>query len=389
MNFQQNIVCPDYNHSNLGIISSVLNYYAVPSSTKSSTDVDSLLAQKRPRNVIFLLIDAMGTGILNRHLPEDGFLRSHRRRDLTAVYPCTTVCVTSSFFSGLQPVSHAWLAWSLYFKEWDECIEVFPYRDAFTGEPIDPNEKNILDFMGFRTIFEQIEHNADRKIKIDCIFTDVARQRLVQIAGDRLTKAHTLEELFQNIELKCAEEGDHFIIGYWKSPDDLLHNNRLSHESVTEFLSKTDSLLEQYSPRFSDAVGIISADHGMQDIFNHFHLDQISPLSELMNHYPSGDPRAKAISVIPGKEDLFASRFERELGDEFILLSADEFLRRGFLGEGPLHPKVKDFLGSFIALGVGHSDLLYAPPGAKPPKEFKGHHAGLTEDEMQVPLILF
>ena len=115
MSFQKpEILFPDYSNSNLGIISSYLRHYGLSPVSPSLPVVDQMLDQKHPRNIIFILIDALGSTILERHLPEKSFLRSHHVRDLTAGYPCTTVCVTSSFFSGLLPISHAWLAWSLF-----------------------------------------------------------------------------------------------------------------------------------------------------------------------------------------------------------------------------------------------------------------------------------
>ncbi len=389
MDFSQDkIILPEFTNSSLGIPAAYLNFFGADSVTPPLPELELDLNQKNPRNVIFLLMDAMGSGILERHLPPSSFLRSNLQKDLTAIYPCTTVCVTSSLFSGLPPISHAWLAWALYFKEWNQVIEVHPYRDAFGGQLIDPAEKNILTFMDFETIFEKIERATDHQVKVDCLFTDVARPRLVQLAGDRLTSVSSLEGMLLEIEAICRQPGQHFVVGYWKSPDDLLHHFGLSSEKVGEFLTSADRLFRKYIPRFEEAATLITADHGMQDITTHFRLDQIEPLNELVLPYPSGDSRSKMIAVTPGKEDLFAERFNKEFGSEFLLLPAEEVLARGYFGEGPIHPKVRDFLGTFMAIGTSHSDLLYAPAGGKAPKEFKGHHAGISADEMRVPLIL-
>ena len=390
MNFQKpEILFPDYSNCNLGIFSSYLKHYGLSPVSPSLPIVDQILDQKHPRNIVFILMDALGSTILERHLPPQSFLRSHHAGDLIAGYPCTTVCVTTSFFSGLLPISHAWLAWSLYFKEWNQCIEVYPYRDAFTGERINPEEKNILDSMGFETIFEQIEKATENQVKVECVFSDKVRTRQVQMAGKHLTSVPTFEEMLQAIDRKCQEKGEHIIICHWKSPDDLLHNFGLESEQVTTFLADSDRLLAKYVPHFADSSLIITADHGMQQIENHFRLDNIDPLNELLAHYPSGDPRAKAIAVLPGKQDLFANRLKQETGDEFLLVPAEEVIKKGFLGDGPVHPRIADFLGDFLVIGQSYSDLLYTPPGGRPPKLFKGHHAGLTKDEMLVPLIMY
>jgi len=388
MQQKNKIIFPDYSNSNLGIISSLLQYYNIPCATPSIPELDDELKTGNYRNIVLVLMDAMGSRILEKNLSPDSFLRRHLCKELTAVYPCTTVCVTSSFFSGLPPVSHSWLAWSLYFKEWKQVIDLFPYRDSFSGDLIDRHEKNVLEFMSFDSILPKIEASTQGSVGIHCIFTDIARPRLVDLTEKYLTKIGTFESLLQTTLEKSRESGDHFIFSYFKSPDDLLHKNGLTHSEVSEFLENTDQLFEKYADQFKDTLLIITADHGMQDITNHFYLNAVQPLRELLRNDPAGDPRAKFFYIKHGREDAFVERFQREFGDEFLLFSQDEFLSKKMLGEGPLHPKVKDFLGDFVACGVGHSDLLYVPDGARPPKEFNGHHAGLTAEEMFVPLIL-
>lgn len=383
------LVYPDEKNSNLTVISSILNHYNAGMGQPACESVDRLLKERSCRNLVFLLMDGMGSAILNCHLPAESFLRSNHRQDLISVYPSTTVCVTSSLFSGLQPVSHAWLAWQLYFQEWDQCIEMFSYRDAYTHEPIDVAQKNFPRFMDFESIFSRIERMAEKPPEINCIYTDITRQRLVDLAGTRLIKAPDFETLLKAVEAKCSEPGEHLIFGYWKAPDSILHPEGPRSEQVTEFMRSADQLLARYAPAFEDASLIVTADHGMLEMHDHFALERYPDLNSLLRNYPAGDGRAKMLKVRDGKQDLFASRFEREFGAEFMLLSADEVLKQRLLGTGPMHPRVRGFLGDFLSVGIGHSDLTYQPENGRPPKLFLGHHAGLTAAEMTVPLILF
>jgi predicted AlkP superfamily pyrophosphatase or phosphodiesterase len=382
-------VYPDESRSNLTIISSILESYGAGLAQPTCPEVDRLLKERPRRNLIFLLLDGMGSAILDSHLPAGGFLHSHKCADLTAVYPSTTVCVTSSFFSGIPPISHAWLAWQLYFAEWDQCIEMYSYRDAYFHEPVDLSQRNFLATMEYESIFARIERIAVNAPEISCIYTDITRRRLTEQAGERLIFASDFESLLMSTAKKCAEPGDHLIFAYWKSPDAILHPEGPRSETVTAFMESSDELLHQYTPTFADANLIVTADHGMLEMNNHFSLDQYPDLDGLLRNYPAGDGRAKMLYVQNGKEDLFAARFQREFGNEFMLLSADEVLNKGLLGSGPIHPRTRGFLGDFLAIGISRSDLVYQPEGARPPKLFLGHHAGLTAAEMMVPLILY
>ena len=65
-------------------------------------------------------------------------------------------------------------------------------------------------------------------------------------------------------------------------------------------------------------------------------------------------------------------------------LTKKELYDSGLLGYGTKHPLLDDFIGDFLAIST--SDKMFNFKGHS---LFKGHHAGLTKDEMQVPLIIF
>ena len=69
-------------------------------------------------------------------------------------------------------------------------------------------------------------------------------------------------------------------------------------------------------------------------------------------------------------------------------MTSDEYLRQGYAGEGPMHPKFREFLGDYMALATGDRILQYQTPDGIDSVEFKAHHAGLTPKEMLVPLIV-
>ena len=389
MSFQNPIILPDYKNSNLGILSSIVKYYGASIPTKSIELLDRELDRKRARNTVLMIMDGMGSRILEKNLPADSWLLKRKKRDLTAVFPCTTTAVMTSFFSGLEPISHSWLGWTLYFADWDQCIDVFPFRDSFTAEKLSYADRNILSFMDTPRVFDQLDAATGKSVSIDVFMTSAARPRIRELVGERYTICETLPGLVRSIELKCAEPGDHLIIGYWKAPDSLIHPYGTTAPEVRAFLNEVDGLFERTLPSLSDATAIVSADHGLTDMTQHLHLDRMPELTELMRNAPGGDPRAKALYVKPGKEDLFASRFEARIPKtEYILAQSDEAIANGMFGLTGIHPRSRGFLGDFIALGVGSCDLLYSIPNGNPAAEFIGHHAGLTAEEMLVPLIL-
>ncbi|MDD4112357.1 MAG: nucleotide pyrophosphatase, partial [Herbinix sp.] len=102
------IIFPDYDRSLLSITSSVLKNYNVNLGYKTLEYLDNIL-NRNYRNVIFYLIDAMGSEILNKHHQESKFLINNRVDNLTTVFPSTTVAATTTAITGLPPVVSGWL----------------------------------------------------------------------------------------------------------------------------------------------------------------------------------------------------------------------------------------------------------------------------------------
>jgi len=55
---------------------------------------------------------------------------------------------------------------------------------------------------------------------------------------------------------------------------------------------------------------------------------------------------------------------------------------------GPQTDKLDKYLGDFVAIGIGKSIIQYTNRGEEHLFNFKGHHAGLTKEELEVPLIM-
>ena len=114
---------PDYHHCLVNLANSVLKRFGVATTADSLPLADRYL--NGYKNVVILLLDALGTSILEKHLDEDGFFRSHLVGSFESVYPPTTVAATTSIRSGLYPNEHGWLGWDMYYPQIDKTVTVF------------------------------------------------------------------------------------------------------------------------------------------------------------------------------------------------------------------------------------------------------------------------
>jgi predicted AlkP superfamily pyrophosphatase or phosphodiesterase len=111
---------------------SLRQYYDLETYHDTDSDLDAWLKEKRPRCVIALLIDAMGTSVMAKHLSKEGFFYTHLKKEMTTVFPPTTSAATTAFRTGKSPAENGWLGWNQYFKEVDDNVILFLEKSQYT-----------------------------------------------------------------------------------------------------------------------------------------------------------------------------------------------------------------------------------------------------------------
>ena len=134
-----------------------------------------------------------------------------------------------------------------------------------------------------------------------------------------------------------------------------------------------------------DTLVIVTADHGHIDILD-LNLAGYPNILKLLERLPSIEPRACTFFVKEGKEEEFKNEFNSLWKDDFLLLTKEEVLEKNIFGVGVPHPTTEYTIGQFTALATNRLTFSYHENLEE--EQFKATHAGLTEDEMIIPLIL-
>lgn len=368
------IFFPEYDHSILSLISSVLHAYGVPSPHAGLDILDRALVRPR-KNTIFLILDGLGSESLSGLLPADSFLRRHKVADLSSVYPCTTTAATTTLSTGLSPLEHGWLGWSPWFREYGRVVDLFLDRDTYSGAAISPSPGRVL--LPYQDITALIGAAAGSELGIHRLLPSFDPNGFGSLAA-----------MTGRIQEICQLDGPQLILVYWHEPDTLMHNEGPWSDVVRKDVLMSDALLGELFQKLNDTLLVITADHGQTQVEREIFLDEIPELNDCLILPPSLETRAVSLFVKPERRSVFAARFEELLGDSFLLLPHEAVFRRGLFGSGPMHHKVDDFIGDFLACGIGHSIIRYHTPYNRPHTPFKGHHAGLRSEEMIVPLII-
>ncbi|MBQ7338938.1 MAG: alkaline phosphatase family protein [Clostridia bacterium] len=361
---------PEYDRSLLSLTSSVLNYYGAESQYSTLPEVDILL-EKRPKNVVVMLFDGLGTYNLEIGLPAGSFLRQHLISSVSSVFPATTTAATITMQTGLPPISHGWLGWDLYFREVDSVVSVFPNTVAETGG------KQAAPY-----------HLGNRHLATVSITEKIRLATQGRICAKMLSpygtpRYESLEKICSEILRLCGTEKENYIYAYWPQPDYDMHDHGVSAEAIKAQIAEIDSTVETLCRNLKDTLVLVTADHGLIDVQWRF-LSDYPALCECIRRRPAIDARALTFWVKQGMNDRFESLFQQAFGDCYHLFSREEVLRHALFGVGKAHPLTDDFIGDYVAAAYSNIGIEV---GKKTQDMFRAAHAGMTREEMTVPMI--
>ena len=106
---------------------------------------------------------------------------------------------------------------------------------------------------------------------------------------------------------------------------------------------------------------------------------------ECLVRMPSIEPRTLNLFIKEGYHEQFEEEFRKEFGSKFMLLTKDEVKEKQLFGPGQEHPQFDGMLGDYLAIATGDLSIFNTMDEKE---KFIGVHAGLTKEEMEIPLIV-
>lgn len=376
----KDIIFPDYEHSILNLINSILKHYNVNTKYNSLPKLEKELA-KDYKNVVLIILDGMGEHIL-KNISPNGYFIKNRVDKITSVCPSTTTAAITTYYSGKPPIETGWIAMSQYFKEYGRALEMLRRTDSYTGEEIKNAKVDVFDLIKYETIYEQIE-NASPEVKayeINPTYCDARSKRNIN--------ADNIEYMCDAIKSICSNKDKNFILAYSDKPDTLLHKYGCKSEEVKQFILNAEKQIQQLKKDLDDTLVIVSADHGHKDIKKVYNILELEEIQDCIIMPASLESRAITFWVKEDKREKFENYFNENFKGEFILYTKEEFLSKKLLGFGIKHPKIDDFIGNYIAISIGDSIIKLGTNISKEKKTKMSTHCGFTPDEMEVPLII-
>ena len=330
---------PDYSNSIVNLSCSVLKYFNVSNIRHNSlAEVDRLLQQRKPRNVVILLFDAMGISILDSHLPKDSFTRQHVIKTISSTFPPTTVAATTAVNSGLTPLETGWLGWISYFREIDDNIITFFNTLQTDGDKQAAPNHLTYSHVPYKTLSMQIrEANPD----VCCMAVSPFRTHPI----DQTTITKSVRENMDNILKLTKEPGRHMLYGYWPDPDHMMHELGGAEIAGIKIHAAIDVVMRRNHIH-----------HCTMGIWTDWEA-QGTRITQNLLHDNQRPAYAEPLKGGMGSEDIFVEvGHGPTLIDNNILLS-DATLRIATQGVAMVHNLI---CGAFTSVGAG-TDWRYTP----------------------------
>ena len=374
------MIYPDYDRSILSTTSSILAYYGVKSIYPTLPELDAAL-NTMPKHVALIITDGAGVRPLEGALPADSYMRSHTAATVTSIFPSTTTAATTSYYCGQSAYEHGWLGWHLYFKEYAADATTFMRNTFYTGKPIDgPQPAPTL--MPFETVFEKIKAARPDVITRSQYGFDTYSDHGAEVKY----RVHSFADICDNLARISRTPDPSFTVSYWGEPDTSMHDKGVGSEAAVKQFRLIDRELAALSKRVRDMLIIVTADHGLINS-RPIYLNDYPDIMDCLVMPPMIETRAAAFYVKPYRRAYFEQIFRKHFGEYFLLLSREDIYRTGIFGRGARHAKFDDFIGDYVACAVSNRNLEFKIPTSDG-SSLTGMHAGLTEDEMLVPVII-
>ena len=364
------LVKNDYKECLTNLACSIRKYFDLDYKHNTLNYIDKILDEYKPKNVVTILCDGMGSNIMDRILDKDSFLIKNRLKAITTVFPATTVAATTSMMTGLNPIETGMLGWDMYYKDIDKTITV--YLNSLKEDPnhiaLDEAREYNSKHMIRKTIMDEI--NEEGKYKGYTLFP----------FGDDCYES--IEDMFNKIETLCNTDGKKYIYAYNTEPDHTMHEIGCDKPEIGKIIKDINTRVERLSGNITDTIIFVVADHGHHNVENLF-IKDYPDIEKCLLRNTSLEPRAINFFIKPNKKKIFVELFNKYFSNDFDLYSMDDVIKSKLFGDGEENEIFRDALGDFLAIGKTNKTLLYNGG-----EILKSQHAGNTDDEIKVPLVL-
>ena len=405
--FPPGAVRPDYAGyclSNVpATLASVLGYTderpALPKDAFGSVDTSGV------ENVIVILCDGFGYNEWKRQ-SDHGFFGALASKGsvkpITPVFPSTTAANLTSLATGLTPQEHGLPEWYVYMQEVGEIVVTLPFvkvgdsgRDTLV---VTMNPRALFDGT---TIYQRMKREGIQSTSFTSRGLAHTAYSNMSRTGSEVSGYNTASDL--SVSLRRFVErarGLNYIYVYWSYVDTIEHiygpgtdealveGSLISHALHEGFLSKLDRKAAKKT------MVVVTADHGQLQVDSSktLYTNRFSKMAKNLQKNaegksirPWGSARDSFMLVEEDKVEETRLYLQKKLEGVATVIRTEDAIGAGLFGIKRPSKKFRRRAGNLMVLPHGNKTVWYRYLEDNK-LNVGGHHGGLTEAEMTIPL---
>ena len=340
-------------------------------------------------HLVFVLLDGLGMNLLER-LPAESYLKTHCRREIRSTCPSTTACALTSVSTATYPNRHGVTGWFTFLPELEVTAALLPFVDRYSGQSLVSRGARVEDVIGAAPVAPTLTTHTPLTVVPKQLFN--TPYNVFSRAGTAGVGYRTIDEAVSIIiERVSSAHSPTYTHLYLPEIDTLCHKLGVSHPQIPLLIAQIDTELARLGETLGrQARVVMTADHGLIDVPVNQQTLLLAgdPLLETLLVPPTGDARMPIFHVRADRRDEFFKRFNERFGECMILLPTDDAEQMNLFGPGVLATIAKRRFGDFVAIPFRPATLAYHPPDKPLGHMYLAVHAGLSPEEMRVPLCI-
>ena len=353
------------------ITNSIFNSLSVPET------IDSLSLGSAENREVLILIDGMGQDAINKYGDQFPIFDELKQvKKLYTNFPSTTATSLSTLGTGVLPGVHGMLGYTVRVPRSDNRL----LNALKWDERVDP-----VMWQKVPTLFE-------RAVLAGVSVTHVAAKRYegsgftqAALRGAKYVGANGVDEMATAVSAALKPQPS-FVYTYLNTLDSAGHSDGVGSDKwltalqqVSEFITK----VKQLAPAGTRIW--VTSDHGMVNSTEQVILGQDNNLLENVTLI-GGEPRARHIYIKEGAASETIAQWQEFFGNKAKVLSKESAIKDGLFGPVVTEDS-HDRLGDLIA--IANNDLILVDPArVREESSMVGHHGGVTDIEVEIPLLL-
>jgi len=324
-----------------------------------------------------ILIDGMGQDAVDKY--GDQFPIFDELKNVRTIYtnfPSTTATSLSTLGTGVLPGVHGMLGYTVRVPRSDNRL----LNALKWDERVDP-----VMWQKVPTLFE-------RAVLSGVSVTHVAAKRYegsgftqAALRGAKYVGANGLDEMVTAVSTALVAQPS-FVYTYLNTLDSAGHSDGVGSDKWLTALAQVSEFITKVKESVPAGTRVwITSDHGMVNSTEQVILGQDNKLLENVTLI-GGEPRARHIYI---KEDAIQEtiiQWQEFFGSKARVLSKDAAIKDGLFGP-VVSEDSSERIGDLIA--IANDDLILVDPArVREETSMVGHHGGVTDIEVEIPLLL-